>query len=224
MQKRSPNQKQVNDRFSNTRINEQIKGVDKVRLVTDDGPLIVTIEEALKKAREAELDLVEVSADQDLHVCKLIDYGKYRFEQLKKTKEAKKKQHVVTIKEIKIRPRIDNHDYEIKKKHAMEFLQKGDKVKVSFPDINKTIDATVSHVGQTVDKQTRTFNVEVRLSNPSSEYKANMITKLMINDDTEKAIIVIPENVVQRSELGEYVLVAENGRAVKKNGENRNVL
>jgi RND family efflux transporter MFP subunit len=95
-------------------------------------------------------------------------------------------------------------------------VKEGDKVKVSFPDINKTIDATVSHVGQTVDKQTRTFNVEVRLSNPSSEYKANMITKLMINDDTEKAVVVIPENVVQRSEMGEYVLVAENGRAVKK--------
>lgn len=95
-------------------------------------------------------------------------------------------------------------------------VKEGDKVKVSFPDIDKTIDATVSHVGQTVDKQTRTFNVEVRLSNPSSEYKANMITKLMINDDTKKAVIVIPENVVQRSEMGEYVLVAENGRAVKK--------
>ncbi|NCN08558.1 MAG: translation initiation factor IF-3 [Leptospira sp.] len=132
MQKRSTNQRQANDRFSNTRINEQIKGVDKVRLVTDDGPLIVTIEEALAKAREAELDLVEVSSDQDLHVCKLIDYGKYRFEQLKKTKEAKKKQHVVTIKEIKIRPRIESNDYEIKKKHAIEFLQKGDKVKLTL--------------------------------------------------------------------------------------------
>ncbi|WCL48909.1 translation initiation factor IF-3 [Leptospira sp. GIMC2001] len=132
MQKRSNNQRQNNDRFSNTRINEQIKGVDNVRLVTDEGPVIVSIEEALRRAREAELDLVEVSADQDVHVCKLIDYGKYRFEQLKKVKEAKKKQHVVTIKEIKIRPRIDSNDYEIKKKHAIEFLQKGDKVKVTL--------------------------------------------------------------------------------------------
>lgn len=132
MHKRSNQQKQSNDRFSNTRINEQIKGVEKVRLITDDGPIIVTIEDALQRARLAELDLVEVSADQDLHVCKLIDYGKYRFEQLKKSKEAKKKQHVVTVKEIKIRPRIDNHDYEIKKKHAVEFLQKGDKVKVTL--------------------------------------------------------------------------------------------
>jgi translation initiation factor IF-3 len=106
--------------------------VEKVRLITDEGPLIVTIQEALQRAKEAELDLVEVSGDQDIHVVKLIDYGKYRFEQLKKSKEAKKKQHVVTVKEIKIRPRIDNHDYEIKKKHAQEFLQKGDKVKVTL--------------------------------------------------------------------------------------------
>lgn len=132
MHKRSNQQRQNNDRFSNTRINEQIRGVEKIRLITDEGPIIVTIEEALAKAKQAELDLVEVSSDQDIHVCKLIDYGKYRFEQLKKIKEAKKKQHVVTIKEIKIRPRIDSNDYEIKKKHAMEFLQKGDKVKVTL--------------------------------------------------------------------------------------------
>lgn len=131
MHKRSQ-PKQNNDRFANTRINEQIRGVDKVRLITDEGPLIVTIQEALEKAKEAELDLVEVSSDQDIHVCKLIDYGKYRFEQLKKVKEAKKKQHVITVKEIKLRPRIDSNDYEIKKKHAIEFLQKGDKVKVTL--------------------------------------------------------------------------------------------
>lgn len=130
MQKK-PNSKSKDDRFSN-RINEQITGVEKVRLITDEGPIIVTIEEALERARQADLDLVEVATDQDLHVCKLIDYGKYRFEQLKKVKEAKKKQHVITVKEIKLRPRIDNHDYEIKKRHAAEFLQKGDKVKVTL--------------------------------------------------------------------------------------------
>ncbi|MCC5813262.1 MAG: translation initiation factor IF-3 [Leptospira sp.] len=131
MHKRS-HQKQNNDRFSNTRINEQIRGVEKVRLITDEGPEIVTIQEALERAKKAELDLVEVSSDQDLHVCKLIDYGKFRFEQLKKVKEAKKKQHVINIKEIKLKPRIDNHDYEIKMKHAMEFLKRGDKVKVTL--------------------------------------------------------------------------------------------
>ena len=131
MHRRNNSQMKVNDKFS-SRINEKITGVDRVRLVTDEGSEVVTFEEALKKARAANLDLVEVSAGQDVNVCKIIDYGKYRFEQLKKNKEAKKKQHVVTIKEIKVRPRIDNHDYDIKKKHAVEFLGKGDKVKVSL--------------------------------------------------------------------------------------------
>ncbi|EPG76221.1 translation initiation factor IF-3 [Leptospira fainei serovar Hurstbridge str. BUT 6] len=94
--------------------------------------MIVGFEEALRKAKEENLDLVEVSGDQEIHVCKLIDYGKYKFELLKKSKEAKKKQHVINVKEVKIRPRIDQHDYEIKKRHAVEFLQKGDKVKVSL--------------------------------------------------------------------------------------------
>ncbi|EMJ97221.1 translation initiation factor IF-3 [Leptospira sp. B5-022] len=100
--------------------------------MTDDGVVIVSFDEALRRAKEENLDLVEVSGDQEIHVCKIIDYGKYKFELLKKSKEAKKKQHVINVKEVKIRPRIEQHDYEIKKRHAVEFLQKGDKVKVSL--------------------------------------------------------------------------------------------
>lgn len=131
MHKRNNSPMKPNDKFS-SRINENITGVDRVRLVTDEGSIVLAFDEALKKARMENLDLVEVSTGQDVHVCKIIDYGKYRFEQLKKTKEAKKKQHVVNIKEIKVRPRIDTNDYEIKKKHAVEFLEKGDKVKISL--------------------------------------------------------------------------------------------
>ncbi|EJZ41238.1 translation initiation factor IF-3 [Leptospira licerasiae str. MMD4847] len=100
--------------------------------MSDDGVMIVSFDEALRRAKEENLDLVEVSGDQEIHVCKIIDYGKYKFELLKKSKEAKKKQHVINVKEVKIRPRIEQHDYEIKKRHAVEFLQKGDKVKVSL--------------------------------------------------------------------------------------------
>jgi translation initiation factor IF-3 len=131
MQKR-PNQRTTNDRNPGVRINEQITGVTKVRLVTDDGSNIVTLEDALKQAQAEELDLVEVAGGQEVPVVKLIDYGKFKFEQLKKNKEAKKKQHVITIKEIKVRPRIDTNDFEIKKRHAIEFLQKGDKVKLTL--------------------------------------------------------------------------------------------
>jgi len=132
MQKRANNQGK-NERIQSLRINEQITGYDKVRLVLENGTSeIVPLSEALKKAEEENLDLVEVSIAQDLPVCKIIDYGKHRFEQIKKSKEARKKQHVVTIKEIKLRPRIDTHDYEIKKRQAQEFLHKGDKVKVTL--------------------------------------------------------------------------------------------
>jgi membrane fusion protein, multidrug efflux system len=93
----------------------------------------------------------------------------------------------------------------------------GDKVMVNFPDINQKIQSTVTYVGQTVDKQTRTFNVEVRLDNPSNEYKANMIAKLLINDDMQKNRIIVQENLIQKSIDSDYVLVAENGRAVKRN-------
>ncbi|MCB1180329.1 MAG: translation initiation factor IF-3 [Leptospiraceae bacterium] len=129
---RKPNKFGNDNKGPSQRINEQITGVTQVRLVTDDGSQIIPFETALAKAKEEGIDLVEVSSGQDVPVCKIIDYGKFRFEQLKKTKEAKKKQHVITIKEIKLRPRIDTHDYDIKKRHAIEFLQKGDKVKVTL--------------------------------------------------------------------------------------------
>lgn len=122
-----------NDKIQTPRINHHITGVTKVRLVTDEGSEIVPLEVALKQAAEENLDLVEISHGvMDTPVCKIIDYGKYKFEQLKKSKEAKKKQHVIVIKEIKLRPRIDIHDFEIKKRQAIEFLNKGDKVKVSL--------------------------------------------------------------------------------------------
>ncbi len=95
-------------------------------------------------------------------------------------------------------------------------VKAGDKVVVNFPDIDKSIETNVTYVGQTVDKQSRTFNVEVRLANPSNEYKANMITRLLINDEIIKNTIVIPQNLIQRNEKSSYVLVAENGTAVKK--------
>jgi RND family efflux transporter MFP subunit len=96
-------------------------------------------------------------------------------------------------------------------------IRVGDKVQVVFPDIDKQIESTVSFVGQVVDKASRTFNVEVRLDNRDANYKANMIAKLLINDDTQKGVIVVPTNTIQRSEDGaQYVLVAENNVAVKK--------
>ncbi len=100
-----------------------------MRLVGEGDPVIVSREAALEKAREQDLDLVEISSNQDPPVVKIIDYSKFRFEQIKKAKEARKKQKIIHVKEIKFRPSIDSHDFEHKVNHAREFMEKGDKVK-----------------------------------------------------------------------------------------------
>ncbi|MDA3901253.1 MAG: translation initiation factor IF-3 [Spirochaetes bacterium] len=113
------------------RTNDMIKA-ESVRLVGDsDEPIIVTLEKALELAKQSGLDLVEISM-QDVPVVRIMDYSKFKFEQVKKAKEAKKKQKIVHLKEVKVRPSIDAHDYEHKVKHAREFLEKGDKVKVTM--------------------------------------------------------------------------------------------
>ncbi len=100
-----------------------------MRLVGEGEPVIVSRDDALQKAKEQDLDLVEISSNQDPPVVKIIDYSKFRFEQNKKAKEARKKQKIIHVKEIKFRPGIDSHDYQHKVKHAREFLENGDKVK-----------------------------------------------------------------------------------------------
>lgn len=90
---------------------------------------IFAVEEALRMADEQQLDLVEISPNAEPPVCKIMDYGKYRYEMQKKEKEAKKKQHTVELKEIRFRPHTDTHDFEFKTKHAKKFLDDGNKVR-----------------------------------------------------------------------------------------------
>lgn len=114
-------------------MNEQIRA-PKIRLVDENGEMVgvVTVPEGLRRAEEAGLDLVEISPNAEPPVCKILNYGKFKFEQQKKAAEAKKKQKVVEIKEIKIRPGIEQHDYEVKLKAARKFLDNEDKVKVTL--------------------------------------------------------------------------------------------
>ncbi len=93
---------------------------------------VMSAREALVLAENADLDLVEISPNAEPPVCKILDYGKYRFELQKKASEARKKQKVVELKEIKLRPGIDDHDFNIKMKNARSFLEEGDKVKVTL--------------------------------------------------------------------------------------------
>lgn len=112
-----------------TRINDKIRA-ETVRVVDPEGNHgIYPIEEALALADTRELDLVEISPNADPPVCKIVDYGKYRYELQKKEKEARKKSHNIALKEIRFRPHTDVHDFDFKTKHAREFLDHGDKVR-----------------------------------------------------------------------------------------------
>jgi translation initiation factor IF-3 len=115
------------------RINEAIR-VPRVRLVDEDGTQIgiKTRDEALEYAFSKNLDLVEVAANSDPPVCRVMDYGKYRYEQEQKAKTARKHQSQINVKEIKLRPKIGTHDYETKKGHVVRFLRDRAKVKVTI--------------------------------------------------------------------------------------------
>jgi translation initiation factor IF-3 len=106
----------------------------KVRLIGADGEQIgvVTRENALDRAGDAGLDLVIVAENADPPVCKIMDYGKFKYEEQKKKNEARKKQKVIEVKEIKLRPGIDDHDYDVKMRSMKKFLDEGDKVKVTM--------------------------------------------------------------------------------------------
>lgn len=116
-----------------TRINHMIR-VPVLRVIGAEGEQlgIISLDEALRQAREAELDLVEVAPMADPPVAKIMDFGKFKYQQEKKAKESKKKTHSVSIKEIKLRPKIGQNDLDVKRKQATEFLGEGNKVKVTM--------------------------------------------------------------------------------------------
>lgn len=113
-------------------INERIR-FPKIRVIDADGSQlgIITPDEALAIAEEKELDLVLVSETASPPVCRIMDYGKYKFEQEKKAREARKKQHTADVKEVKMRYKIEEHDYHVRVKNAQRFLKAGDKVKAT---------------------------------------------------------------------------------------------
>lgn len=114
------------------KVNREIRA-PKVRVIGPGGEQIgvLSLSEALAKAQEMSLDLVEISAGSTPPVCKIINFGKFRYDQTKRAKESKKSQHQVKIKEIKLKINIDSHDLETKIRHAREFIAKGNKVKIT---------------------------------------------------------------------------------------------
>ncbi|MEQ9489562.1 MAG: translation initiation factor IF-3 [Alphaproteobacteria bacterium] len=115
------------------RVNEEID-VKEVRLIdhTGDNVGVVSIQDALDRAVAAELDLVEISPNASPPVCKILDYGKYKYEAQKRKNEARKKQKIIEVKEIKFRPNIEQHDYDVKMRSVNKFIDEGDKVKVTL--------------------------------------------------------------------------------------------
>ena len=115
------------------RINEEIRARE-VRVTAEDGGQlgIMAVTEAVALAYEKHLDLVEIAPTAKPPVCRIMDYGKYRYEQQKRDKEARKRQKTFDVKEVKLRPGIEQHDFEVKSKNAIRFLQDGDKVKVTI--------------------------------------------------------------------------------------------
>ena len=115
------------------RLNDRIRA-QRCRLIADDGEQlgIFMLPDAMRMADEEGLDLVEIAPSADPPVCKIMDYGKYKYEMEQKAKKARKHQTRIEIKEIKFRPKIDKHDYETKKKHVVRFLESGAKVKVTI--------------------------------------------------------------------------------------------
>lgn len=115
------------------RVNEDIR-VPQVRLIDQDGEMqgVMSAREAVQRAFAVGLDLLEISPNADPPVCKIVDFGKFKYEQQKKKNEAKKKQKIVEIKEVKVRPNIDENDYQVKMRAMKSFIDEGDKVKVTL--------------------------------------------------------------------------------------------
>lgn len=115
------------------RVNEGIRGKE-IRLVSETGEQlgVMSPKEALKIAVSRGLDLVEVAPNAVPAVCKIMDHGRFRYEQSKREREARKKQHIINVKEVKLRPNIEEHDFQVKTRRAVRFLQDGDKVKVTI--------------------------------------------------------------------------------------------
>ena len=143
-----------------TKTNEQIR-FPEIRVIDADGAQlgVITPREALAIAREKELDLVLVSETAKPPVCKIMDYGKYKYERDKKLKEAKKKQHNADVKEVKMRYKIEEHDYNVRVKNAQRFLKSGDKVK-----------ATVSFRGREIQHSNLAIDLLKKMAADLEEY------------------------------------------------------
>jgi translation initiation factor IF-3 len=157
-----------------------IRGITEVRLIGADGAQvgIVPLQQAQDMAREKDLDLVEISPTANPPVCKIMDYGKYVFQQKKKQGEAKKKQKVIVVKEVQFRPRIDEHDFDFKKNNIVRFLQHGDKVKATVRFRGREM--THMELGKAVlDRLLEEIKEVGAAENPNPDVQGNRMTMVI---------------------------------------------
>jgi translation initiation factor IF-3 len=160
------------------KINNRIDSRD-VRLIDADGNNVgvVPTRQALIMAEEANLDLVEISPDAKPPVAKILDYGKFKFQEQKKAAEARKKQRVIEIKEIKLRPMIDDHDYDVKLKAAMRFFGEGDKVKVTLRFRGREMDH--QELGHKLLNRVKTDTVEIAKVEMEPRFEGRQIIMIL---------------------------------------------
>jgi translation initiation factor IF-3 len=186
-----------------TRINERIR-VPEVRLIGEDGEQIglMKIDDALRYAQERDLDLVEVAPEAKPPVCRVLDYSKYKYEQAQKQKQARKHQQQITIREIKFRPKIAQHDYDTKKGHVERFLRHRDKVKV-----------TIMFRGREVTHPERGVAILDRLAEELAEFA--IVEQRPLQDGRNMTMMLGPSKAVL---AGQYDKGA-NGAAPSPNGD-----
>ena len=167
----------IAEKVANYRINDEIRA-DNVRLVGDEeGQKVVSLQDALALALDRGLDLVEISPNQDPPVVKITDYSKFRFEQIKKSKEAKKKQKIINVKEVKFRPNIDSNDFNHKIRNARGFLEKGDKVK--FTLMFRGREMMHSELGFAVMTRVQDALEDIAVADKSPQQEGRNITMIM---------------------------------------------
>ncbi|MDA8346752.1 MAG: translation initiation factor IF-3 [Thermaerobacter sp.] len=155
----------------------------EVRVVTQEGEQlgIFPIRDALRLAAERNLDLVEVAPSAKPPVCRIMDYGRFRYEQAKKDRDARKKQHQVTIKEVKLRPRIEEHDFEVKARNAERFLKDGDRVKATIMFRGREI--VHSDLGREVLDRLVTFVQDVAIVERPARVEGRNMTMFLVPKD-----------------------------------------
>jgi translation initiation factor IF-3 len=191
-----------------TRINERIR-VPEVRLIGEDGEQIgvLKIDDALRYAQERDLDLVEVAPEAKPPVCRVLDYSKYKYEQAQKLKQARKHQQQITIREIKFRPKIAQHDYDTKRGHVERFLRHKDKVKV-----------TIMFRGREVTHPERGVAILDRLAEELSEY--GVVEQRPLQDGRNMTMMLGPSKAVLAGQFDKLVngAVAEPADGASANG------